>query len=94
MKLSAPFAASISKRPWSPLVASDHVTTRPSGSVATNLPTSVPLFSTMLKGPMPLLRLTTGRSLTSSMVMSNVAVFVAVYSSSAVTVTLYLSWSS
>ena len=47
----------------------------------------------MLKGPMPLLRLTTGRSLTSSMVMSNVAVFVAVYSSSAVTVTLYLSWS-
>ena len=56
--------------------------------MATNLPTSVPLFSTMLKAPMPLRRLTTGRSFTSSMVMSNVAVPVALYSSSAVTVTL------
>ena len=36
----------------------------------------------------------TGRSFTSSTVMSNVAMAVAVYSSSAVTVTLYLSWSS
>ena len=62
MKLSAPFAASISKRPWSPVVSSDHVTPCPSGSVATNLPTSVPLFSTMLKAPTPLRRLTNGGS--------------------------------
>ena len=45
------------------------MTGSPSGSLASKLPTVVPLFSLMLKAPLPLLRMTTGGSFTSRMLM-------------------------